>query len=131
MLRDVTSERPEIHNPGIQGKAIQVAKAKGILGAIYTYYATLSRGAEATDTCTIVDEPQDNCFYAWMFMLFIFVMGMAFGWLLKTFLSPKEAKATQRSVATQSQTTYTELRGVANPRFHPLPDTSHGAEVTG
>jgi hypothetical protein len=79
VLRDVTSERPEIHNPGIQGKAIEVAKAKGSLGAIYAYYATLSKGAEATDTCGVMQEPPDSGFYAWMFMLFIFVMGMALG----------------------------------------------------
>ena len=36
-------------------------------------------------------------------------------------------RRTYRSMATQSQTTYTELRGVVNPRFQPLPEYQVGA----
>ena len=35
----------------------------------------------------------------------------------------------QRSVAVQSMTTYTLLRNSANPRFHPLPEYAHGANI--
>ena len=33
----------------------------------------------------------------------------------------------KRTIGVQSQTTYTSLRGVTQPRFHPLPEDSHGA----
>ena len=32
----------------------------------------------------------------------------------------------QRSVASQAPTTYTAVRGCLQPRFHPLPEASHG-----
>ena len=32
----------------------------------------------------------------------------------------------QRTVASQAPTTYTSVRGCLNPRFHPLPEASHG-----
>ena len=39
----------------------------------------------------------------------------------------RRSRGKHRTVATQSPTTYTELRGAAQPRFQVLPETSSGA----
>jgi hypothetical protein len=43
------------------------------------------------------------------------------------FLKRQLARPATRTVATQSPVTYTELRGVLQPRFTPLGDRQHGA----
>ena len=46
-------------------------------------------------------------------------------------LAPRRMQVETRTVATQSQTTYTAVRGNANPRFLPLPEHSHGCHMSG
>ena len=43
----------------------------------------------------------------------------------------RERPMATRTVATQSQTTYTAVRGHVNPRFLPLPEHSHGCHMSG
>ena len=40
-----------------------------------------------------------------------------------------QSKVVNRDVCSQSQTTYTAVRQVANPRFQPLPEESHGCFI--
>ena len=40
-----------------------------------------------------------------------------------------QSKVVNRDVCSQSQTTYTAVRQVANPQFQPLPEDSHGCFI--
>jgi hypothetical protein len=131
VLRDAISQSTGKHNPCIQAKALQVARRLGTLQAIYAYFTARTQGARAEDVCSAtagVETVGDGT--AWLLMLAIFCIGALFGCLVHKFcFTAHPPRARKRNVATQSQTTYTSLRGVEQPRFHPLPDQAHGASV--
>jgi hypothetical protein len=141
VLRDTLSETPELLNPWIQQQAIRVAQRLGKYVAIMDLYHRTVRGANAEDTCPIVlaEMPKPVTlaempigplwfwFVSAIVMLLMFLLGCMCGWLLKR-SSGRKAPST-RNISTQSQTTYTSLRGCTVPRFHPLPEMAHGASV--
>ena len=69
----------------------------------------------------------------WSEVLVALLLGAALATLILS--RPKRAtrdsatqtdERTSRDVQSQSPTTFTAVRGSANPRFHPLPDHAHG-----
>ena len=125
VLRDTLSATPETLNPWIRETATKVAKQLGKFAAIMEFYNKGIRGARGEDVC-MAEMPESSSMTAWLFMLVVFLLGVFVGWCLNKCLTGQKAPILTRNVATQSQTTYTELRGCINPRFHPLPEVSHG-----
>ena len=146
VLRDQISNEPHKKNWDAQDKAIRIAKRLGEFDRIHAWCATVlasTMRARAEQSCPATARP-DNNDDPWTFVIvlasFFFIMGMFAGALLYHVCSkrrramvadaPQQAgnnAPEQRSNGVQSQTTYTYLRGVIQPRFLPLADESHGA----
>jgi hypothetical protein len=118
VLRDTFSATPELLNPWIQETATKVAKRLGKLAAIMEFYHKGIRGARGEDVCP-AEMPESSSMTAWLFMLVVFLLGVFVGWCLNKCLTGRKAPILTRNVATQSQTTYIELRGCTNPSFIP------------
>ena len=130
VLRDAFSQAPDRQSPLVQKRAIQVAERLGVLAQIYAYYSQLvgangfevavKMGTEVAEMHTKFDSIP---IFAVVLTLFLGIFTfMCFKWLF----TGQKVKTT-RDIGVQSQTTYTAIRGSTNPRFHPLPDESHGA----
>jgi len=141
VLRDQISDEPWKKHWDVQRKAERVARKLGSLEAIHAWYAAFlanTARARAEDTCSAAGKPDNGGWFMLAFLLLLaFACGAILGGLVMKFLyknrdddNPRLAAggvvAARRDVGVQSQTTYTELRGNLNPRFHPLPDNSHG-----
>jgi hypothetical protein len=96
-------------------------------------------GAEVSDQCVAyvandLTVQGTTTFESWMFLipLFIYLLGFISALILVTcrWRKQKAKVLLTRSIATQSQTTYTALRKATTPRFLPLPEVSHGATET-
>jgi hypothetical protein len=146
VLRDKISSEPHKKNWDIQNKALDVARRLGKLEAINAWYVTFianTMRARAEQSCPATTS-HDNNDSPWTFVIvlasFFFIMGMFAGALLyhicckrrRAMVADNPPQAgnnapEMRSIGVQSQTTYTYLRGVIQPRFLPLADESHGA----
>jgi hypothetical protein len=141
VVRDSLSPDPTLLSPDVQAKARRVAERTGALAAILQFHAVAYANMKASaddGTCKAQEEGGGNSIDAWLFMLFIFILGMAIASLVNhvwKWLKPKgvpqrsvatQTEKSERSIATQSQVTYTYVRGVQDPRFLPLPEHSHG-----
>ena len=138
VLRDRISQNPERQHPAVQSTAVYVAKALGVLNIILATYGASRVGGANAQAVTVFDPKAMTCYtYDWgnpqvtiFLCLFSMTLGMfiacvcnhCLGWRPK-----KPIKPSTRNVSTQSQTTYTSLRGCLTARFLPLPDVSHGA----
>ena len=143
VLRDKISAEPHKKHWGVQEKAIAVARRLGKLETIHAWYATLlantMRARAESDlqpySCPAAAAPKGNFDHLVLLILgIVFICGAILGALMFHFCCTKRNRAPpinappeKRSVGVQSQTTYTSLRGVIQPRFHPLPEDSHGA----
>jgi hypothetical protein len=144
VLRDKISSEPHKKNWDIQNKALDVARRLGKLEAINAWCVTFlanAMRARAEESCS-ADAHKGNNDDPWTFVIvlasFFFIVGMLAGALLYHICSkrrraiigadpPVREAVQKRDVGVQSQTTYTSLRGVVQPRFHPLAEESHGA----
>jgi hypothetical protein len=138
VLRDQVSSYPWKKHWDVQEKAIKVARKLGQLDYIKLWYATMIANtvrARAEESCPATGNEAESTF--WYFTMAVFICGAILGcftmyFIFKHFNTPRAmqnevSRTVQvRSIAVQSQTTYTELRGSPNPRFHPLPQDSHG-----
>jgi RNA:NAD 2'-phosphotransferase (TPT1/KptA family) len=100
--------------------------------------STWQARGQTCDAQAAVNDTSDHSFVLIIGLLMItFMLGIAVGIAVHKFyrwMTDKEPIALidpplQRSVAVQSMTTYTLLRNSANPRFHPLPEYAHGANI--
>ena len=120
VLRPHLASNLELKSPEVYETAIRVARDLGVLNAIHQWWNTVGARADEGDG----DESQS----AFWFIAAIYFLGVLSGYLylyLKKYRAERP-KAT-RTVAVQSPTTYTELKGNARPRFKPLSEHSHGA----
>jgi Flp pilus assembly protein protease CpaA len=126
VLREHLSPCPEMLHPDVQYKAWQVAERLGVLSSILAYHATMM-GADVADEGTCSVSGGGNTYDLYILLGMVLIIGVLIGIVLQKvmgWLKPTTAK--QRTVACQSQTTYTYVRGSTEPRFLPLPEHSHG-----
>ena len=108
-------------------------RGAGWLGAVAA--ARQLAAAEATrEMVRYIDDDYDTMYgiITWIIVILIAVGTVL--WWRRPSTSTKAVRdqavqtdtVVQRSVQSQSQTTYTALRGVGHPRFLPLPEASHG-----
>ena len=126
VVRDKLSPDPSLISPDVQRKARQVAERLGVLTAILEFHSMAYASAQDPEEGTCPSISGGNTGSAWIFMLIIFMIGALTAIVFIKFLEWLKPKVQKRTVATQSQTTYTSIRGVAEPRFLPLPEHSHG-----
>ena len=67
--------------------------------------------------------------WGWLikWLLVAMMIGMLLMMILACLCYRRCHRKQKRTIATQSQITYTEVRGCLDPRFHPLADFQHGA----
>jgi hypothetical protein len=125
VLRYEISKEPELQHPDVREKAMDAARYLGVLNQILaTYIVARAPGADGVDPeqCKATDRGESP--EIWL-LIDIFLLGMFLAWIIN-YIKSKWRRPT-RTVSTQSQTTFTSVRGAANARFLPLPEYSHGA----
>ena len=133
-LRELSAQRPELQDPWYQSRAREVAERLGVLASILAFADEIQKGsatefvvAESCKAMTVMSGGSRD----WPLILiilsyiFVFFLGAVGGSLVKWCC--KRWAPTTRSIAVQSQTTYTFK--VGTPRFKPLPENAHGANV--
>jgi hypothetical protein len=79
VVRDSLSPDPTLLSPDVQAKARRVAERTGALAAILQFHAVAYANIKASaddGTCKAQEEGGGNSIDAWLFMLFIFILGM-------------------------------------------------------
>jgi RNA:NAD 2'-phosphotransferase (TPT1/KptA family) len=125
VLRNEISLEPELQHPDVRDKAWEAARWLGVLNQILATYAVArAPAAQGLDPeqCQAGDRGESLNI---LLLVFTLILGMTIAWIFN-FIKSKWRRPT-RTMSTQSQTTYTGVRGVANARFLPLPENSHGA----
>ena len=126
VLRPYLATNFELKSPEVTDLARRVARDLGILEAIRQWWISTRARAERPDVDFLADDYESPWINGFIFMAFIYFIGMVIGWYFRAWWYKSEPKG-RRTISVQSQTTYT--RGATNPRFKPLADEAHGAYV--